>query len=280
MRPGEARLLPTVQVLAPRSARPETLLPVSKAEGGDVKVENKGFEQITPELGVQTVDIKVPVKRKREAEDDFAKRVKQELEPLETTVKMEYSEQPEVEVFDTGVEPSAFFEVRPQARPIAVPRKRRAAAAPVASAPAVELMEVQQSAPPPPAPAVAVAPQQTVAVVRQPQPGRVSRWGPANAIFPEYRYHPSITANKIRGPTPTGRVSRWGPANSIIPEVRLHPSMVGAVVRAAPRRKQVRRRRRTRARRAAFVLPARTKTGAILPQNVRYHPSISLLRRA
>ncbi|WRK24375.1 protein V precursor [Canine mastadenovirus A] len=272
-RPGEAHLLPTVQVLAPRGSRRETMLPVTKSEGGDVKVENKGFEQITPGLGVQTVDIKVPVKRKGDAEDEIIKRVKMELEPYETTMKMEYSEEPQVEAFDTGIEPSSFFEVRSQARPIAVARKRRTAAA---SAPAVEVMEVQQSNPATPATAAT----RTATALGPRLARRPSRWGPANAIFPDYKYHPSITARKIRGPKPTGKISRWGPANSILPEVRLHPSMVSAVTRAAPRRVTKTRRRRRARTRQAFVLPARTKTGALLSQNVRYHPSISLLRRA
>ncbi|BCG66205.1 pV [Canine mastadenovirus A] len=265
-RPGEARLLPTVQVLAPRDSKHETMLPVTKSEGGDVKVENKGFEQITPQLGVQTVDIKVPVKRKSEVEDEILKRAK--MEPFETTVKMEYSEQPQVEVFDTGVEPSSFFEVRSQARPIAVARKRRV--------PTVEVMEVQQSDHT--APTASAAPVGNV-IVGPHLSRRPSRWGPANAIYPDYVYHPSISAKKIMGPRPTGRVSRWGPANSIFPEVRLHPSMVSAVTRAAPRKStKSRRRRRVRTRRA-FVLPAGTKTGVMLPQNIRYHPSI-LFRRA
>lgn len=261
VRPGEARLLPTVQVLVPKNTKREIQLPVGKSEAGDVKVENKGIEQVAPGLAVQTVDIKVPIKRKRAGPDEtIVKKYKEEEiveEPYKTTVKMEYTEQPEKIVFDTGVEPGALFE----ARPIAVARKRRRAPA----LPQAEAMEIQQAAAQPvvqvqapAAPAAAL----TVAPAR-----RQSRWGPANAIFPDYRYHPSITATKLVGPAPKGRVSRWGPANSIIPEVRLHPSMVGAVVkRAAPRRRRTRRRtRRVRSR--------------LLP-DVRYHPSIVLSRRA
>lgn len=254
VRPGEARLLPTVQVLMPKNIKREVELPVGKSEGGDVKIENKGIEQVGPGLAVQTVDIKVPIKRKRGEEPVSVKRLKEEIEemddslpPMKETVKMEYSEEPVV-----------------AGRPIAVARKRRPvqvlneAPAP----PAVEIMEVQQS--PPSVPVVVETPRR----VLPGKTGPLHRWGPANAIFPDYRYHPSITARKIRGPVPVGRVSRWGPANSIIPEVRLHPSMVGAVVRPARRR---RARARARPRR-------RTRRGVIIPE-VRYHPSITLLNR-
>ncbi|AEM06272.1 V [Bat adenovirus 2] len=281
-RPGEARLLPTVQVLAPRDQR-EVVLPVTKSEVGDVKVENKGVEKIAPGLGVQTVDIKVPIKRKIKEEDHLAKRVKEELEPYQKTVHMEYLETPDVEFTDKGVEPGTLFQAAPAppARALAVPRRRRR---PVVVEPAAEAMEVVApvSAPAPAAP-VAAAAAASASVGRRIMPGTrvIHRWGPANAIIPDYRYHPSITAPKVRRPPPRGRVSRWGPANSIIPEVRLHPSIVAAIPRgAAGRTARTRRRRRAARTRRAFVLPATTKSGAVLPQNVRYHPSIGILRRA
>ncbi|BBE29340.1 pV [Bat mastadenovirus A] len=269
VRSGEAKLLPTVQVLVPREVKRETVLPVGKSEAGDVKIENKGVEEVAPGLGVQTVDIKVPLKRKGGSDLPGGKRFKEELEELlpleslEPTLKMEYSE-------------------GPVHRPIAVPRRKRAAAA--VEAPPVEVMEVQAMAAPPAPAAVVAAPAPVPMVVETVTPSRAprapaaavtataaaparapSRWGPANAIFPEYRYHPSISARPVRGPQPRGRVSRWGPANSIMPEVRLHPSMVQAVTRAvAPRRRRARQqRKKIRARRR----PA-------LPSPVYYHPSI------
>ncbi|BBE29310.1 pV [Bat mastadenovirus] len=255
VRPGEAKLLPTVQVLAPKDIKNEPILPVSKSEAGDVKIENKGLEHVAPGLAVQTVDIKVPIKRKRGADGETAgKKIREELEPMDTTLKLEYSEEPEMETFDNGVEPRTFFE----ARPIAVSRRRR---------PPVERMEVQQSAP------TAVA----TTVLKKPPKARPGIWGPANSILPNYRYHPSINAARIVGETPRGRISRWGPANSIIPEVRLHPSMLTAITSKRPSR---RRRRTRKTRRApAFVVPATTKTGVLLPQTVRYHPTI-VTRRA
>ncbi|APC26064.1 V [Bat mastadenovirus G] len=251
VRPGEAKLLPTVQVLVPRDVKKEAVLPVGKSEAGDVKIENKGLEQVAPGLAVQTVDIKVPIKRKMADDGVVVKKLKEEIEEeFKPTIKMEYSEGPVAELV----------------RPKAVARKRRQ------PAPPVEVMEVQSmAAPPAPAAVVQPAPAMPMAVEVTTPVRRVSRWGPANAIFPEYRYHPSITAAKIRGPAPRGRVSRWGPANSIIPEVRLHPSMVGAVTRGAPRR-----RRRTRQTRRRGRL---TRRGALIPTDVRYHPSITLLSR-
>ncbi|AKC34848.1 V [Skunk adenovirus 1] len=270
--PGEAKLLPTVQVLVSKNMKNEPILPISKKEAGDVKIENHGVEQVAPGLGVQTVDIKVPIKRKRAAETEIEiKKIKEELEPMQTTLNLQYAEQPEVMTFDSGVEPLPLFESAPTGRPIAVARKRRV---PTPAPAQVEVMETQQTVP---TAVVSQVPSVSGPPVRLLKGRTYSRYGPANAIPPDYRYHPSITANRLRAAMPTGRVSRWGPANSILPTVQLHPSMVGPF--PPPRGRRVRRRRRRTKTRPSFIMPARTRRGVMLPENVRYHPSISVLTR-
>ncbi|AEP16415.1 minor coat protein [Equine adenovirus 1] len=284
--PGQARLLPTVQVLMSKDVKQESVLPVSKRESGDVKVEDHGVHPVAPGLGVQTVDIKVPLKRRRGGDDDLTaiKRIKDEG-PLETTLKMEYAEPAEVTNFDPGVEPGTLFQTAAtdaavaSARPIAVPRTRRRVM--VNSQPPVEVMEVQQGAA---APATSVSPTAAAAAAAAAVgAASTSRWGPANNIFPDYRYHPSITVPARRN---ARRALRYGPANAILPDYRLHPSMlvtppVARTVRTVRRRTTTRRlRRRRTTRRAAFVAPAYTSSGIPLPRGVRYHPTINVLTRS
>uniref|UniRef100_A0AAU7E0A7 V protein n=1 Tax=Cardioderma bat adenovirus TaxID=3141913 RepID=A0AAU7E0A7_9ADEN len=128
--PGQAKLLPTVQVLAPRKRRAAASTAdsggegaeakrvkaeapfASYSEGGDskVKVELRERKRVAPGLAVETVDVKIPVAKRKREEDvavDVMKRLKQDPDALEETLRVAYSEIPEKIPLDPGVEPMA-----------------------------------------------------------------------------------------------------------------------------------------------------------------------------
>lgn len=180
--PGQAMLLPTVQVMAPRKRRikdePETAFDVKrriKAEDvkdGLVQVEDikvRAPKRVAPNVEVHTVDISVP----------------EDIKP-------------------------------PIHRAIAVPRKRRAPAAPTVAVIKEEPMVVD------------VKP-----VVKQ-------EYGPANKIFPKYWKHPSQTILPPVSALPKVRRRRRGErarrVSRILPEVVYHPSIRVPTARRRRRR--------------------------------------------
>nr|WBV74360.1 V protein [Bat mastadenovirus BtSY2] len=281
--PGTARLLPTVQVLVPQNpvdlTGPESKKPLTsiKSEAKDVKVEVKDVKPISRDVVMHTVDVKVPLKRKREEDAVYeaAKKIKDEVEKMDTTLVTRHSEAPEAMTFDTGVEPAALFEAQPSTssgRKIARARYKRPATSAAAQAAGEAIAQAAVQA----AVATAAAPSAPVPMEISQPVARVAAAVTGRKRLPQVRYHPSIAAAR-RGK---------------LPEVRYHPSIVAAAARAgasaSTRRRRAattRRRRRTTTRnsaagrqRAFFSLPQRNSKGQFLP-SARYHPSISMITR-
>lgn len=276
VKPGTARLLPTVQVLVPQNpvdlTGPESKKPLTsiKSEAKDVKVEVKDIKPISKDIVMHTVDVKVPLKRKREEDAVYqaAKKIKDEVEKMDTTLVTHHSELPEAMAFDTGVEPAALFEAQPSVsgRRIAKARYKRPPQTAVAQAGEAIAQAAVQAAIEQPAPMEVSQPLSAAVSV-----ARVAAAVTGQKRLPAVRYHPSIGAAR-RGK---------------LPEVRYHPSIVAAAARAAARRRKApaRRRRRRVTRNSAagrqrsfFSLPERNRKGQFLP-TTRYHPSISMITR-
>lgn len=200
--PGTGKLLPTVQVLVPKQEESSSFL---SNESGDVKVEHRGRKMVAPDVAMDTVDIKLPVKRRREEDAvfDVAKKLKQELgvDAFQT-----YHSQPPpppekmIISHDTNIE-TAF---KPP-RPIAVARKGHKRAAPI-----VKMEDVEMEIP--------VLP------------------STSSRIIPKIKLHPSMHPRSSM----SGRVTSTG---SIIPNIRMHPSMAKIVTsrRRRTRRRNYRR---------------------------------------
>lgn len=305
--PGTARLLPTVQVMVPQTTdltsdyEPKRKRPLaSSRESADVKVEVKDVKPIAPNIDLHTVDVKVPLKRKREEDEVYqaAKKIKDEVENMDTTLVTYTSEQPETMTWDSGVEPAALFESRPT-RPIARARTRKRTAAatsmdtsPLPSEPVI----IRQAAP-----VDTSVPMEIVTPVTQPVPSTSSMSLANEMITRPSRAMPTprsstsavVTAPSVRRVvTPRSTSSRGrtprvtSTSRGIIPEVRYHPSIVMASAKAKPRTRTTRRRRTTRVKknsaagrmRPFFILPERNSRGQFLPMS-RYHPSISMITR-
>ncbi|AUG71651.1 pV [Rhesus adenovirus 56] len=174
-------LQPTIQLMVPKRQRLEEVLEKMKVDPSiepDVKV--RPIKEVAPGLGVQTVDIQIPVTSASTA-----------VEAMETQTETPAA----VGTKEVALQTDPWYE-------FATPRRQR----------------------------------------------RPARYGPANAIMPEYALHPSIL------PTPGYR---------------------GVTYRPSGTRRRTRRRRRSRRALAPVSVRRVTRRGkTVTIPNPRYHPSI------